>query len=215
MKNILITGGSRGIGFECVKRFHKDGWNVITCSRNEKTWLENVKLFPELCNVDHLETDVSDDCSLNRLFEYIGSKYSCLHAAINNASPKIVSQGEFKEIPAGNLFSTLKSDFWSFVVCLQKELALMGSGSYIVNVSSVNGVRPCPGAAMYSAAKHGLEGLTRSVALEAIKMVSELMQSRLEPPGHLDGKSEKKVALIFVKKSRWKSLSSVSQPKQK
>lgn len=169
MKNILITGGSRGIGFECVKRFHKDGWNVITCSRNEKTWLENVKLFPELCNVDHLETDVSDDCSLNRLFEYIGSKYSCLHAAINNASPKIVSQGEFKEIPAGNLFSTLKSDFWSFVVCLQKELALMGSGSYIVNVSSVNGVRPCPGAAMYSAAKHGLEGLTRSVALEAIK----------------------------------------------
>ena len=169
MKNILITGGSRGIGLECVKRFHTDGWNVITCSRNKKIWLEKLELFPELCNVDYVETDLSDDGSLNKLFEYIGSKYSYLNAAVNNASPKIISQGEFRGIPAENLFSTLKSDFWSYVVCLQKELNLMGAGSCIVNVSSVNGLRPCPGAAMYSAAKHGLEGLTRSVALEAIQ----------------------------------------------
>ena len=44
----------------------------------------------------------------------------------------------------------------------------MQSGSAIVNISSINGSRPTPGAAMYGAAKHGLEGLTRSVALEAI-----------------------------------------------
>ena len=169
MKNILITGGSRGIGLECVKRFHKDGWNVITCSRSKKTWLGNLTLYPELCSVDYVESDVSDDDSLSRLFEYIGSKYGYLNAAVNNASPKIMSQGEFREIPAENLFSTLKSDFWSYVGCLQKELKLMDSGSCIVNVGSVNGLRPCPGAAMYSAAKHGLEGLTRSVALEAIK----------------------------------------------
>lgn len=110
---------------------------------------------------------MSDDGSLNRLFEYIGSRYSYLNAAVNNASPKIISQGEFKEISAENLFSTIKSDFWSYAVCLQKELNLMDSGCCIVNVSSVNGLRPCPGAAMYSAAKHGLEGLTESVALEA------------------------------------------------
>ncbi|OZY83731.1 dehydrogenase [Cellvibrio mixtus] len=169
MKNILITGGSRGIGLECVKRFHQDGWNVITCSRNKKTWLENLTLYPELCNVDYVEIDVSDDGDLNRLFSYIGGKYSYINAAVNNASPKIISQGEFSEVPAENLFSTLKSDFWSYVVCLQKELNLMNSGSCIVNVSSVNGLRPCPGAAIYSAAKHGLEGLTRSVALEAIQ----------------------------------------------
>lgn len=169
MKNILITGGSRGIGFECVKRFHNDGWNVITCSRNKKVWQGNLKLFPELCNVEYVEADVSDDGSLSRLFDHIGSKYGRLNAAVNNASPKIISQGKFREIPAENLFSTLKSDFWSYVVCLQKEVNLMDSGSCIVNVSSVNGLRPCPGAAMYSAAKHGLEGLTRSVALEAIQ----------------------------------------------
>jgi len=168
-KNILITGGSRGIGLECVKRFHNDGWNVITCSRNKKTWQENVVLFPELYDVDYLEIDLSDDTALKSLFDYIGSKYKYLTAAVNNAAPKIASQGEFKNVPTENLFSTLNSDFWSYVVCLKNELLLMNSGSCIVNVSSVNGLRPCPGAAMYSAAKHGLEGLTRSVALEAIQ----------------------------------------------
>lgn len=170
MKNILVTGGTRGIGLECVKRFHKSGWNVITCSRNKKTWLENLELFPELCNVDYVETDVSDDGSLNRLFEYVGSRCGHLNAAVNNASPKIISQGEFRETPAENLFSTLKSDFWSYVLCLQKELNLMSSGSCVVNVSSINGLRPCPGAAMYSAAKHGLEGLTRSVAFATYEL---------------------------------------------
>ena len=169
MKNILITGGSRGIGFECVKRFHRNGWNVITCSRNKKIWLENLDAFPELEDVDYIETDVSDDNALKALFEYIGSKYECLTAAINNASPKIESQGEFQKIPTENLYNTLHSDFWSYVVCLKNELLLMDSGSCIVNISSVNGLKPCAGAAMYSAAKHGLEGLTRSVALEAIQ----------------------------------------------
>lgn len=169
MKNILITGGSRGIGLECVKRFNKNDWNVITCSRNRETWLDNLKNFPELENVDHVEIDLANDEDLKALFEYIGNKYKYLTAAVNNASPKIASQGEFKNIPTESLLSTLKSDFWSYVVCLKNELLLMTSGSCIVNISSVNGLRPCAGATMYSAAKHGLEGLTRSVALEAIQ----------------------------------------------
>jgi len=45
----------------------------------------------------------------------------------------------------------------------------MSAGASVVNISSVNGLRPTPNAAMYSSAKHGLEGLTRSVALEAIE----------------------------------------------
>jgi len=53
-------------------------------------------------------------------------------------------------------------------LCLRAELKLMGPGSSIVNLSSVNGLRPTPNASMYSASKHALEGLTRSVALESI-----------------------------------------------
>ncbi len=169
MKNILITGGSRGIGLECVKRFHKKNWNVITCSRNSKVWMENLEIFPELNSVDYIEADLSDDVAIEMLFEHIKNKYKYLSAAVNNASPKIVSQGEFRSVSIENLHSTLKSDFWSYVICLKKELLLMNSGSCIVNVSSVNGVRPCAGASMYSAAKHGLEGLTKSVAVEAIQ----------------------------------------------
>jgi len=62
----------------------------------------------------------------------------------------------------------LNVDLFSYAMCLKFELNLVRSGGSIVNVTSVNGFRPTPNYAMYSAAKHGLEGLTRSLALEAI-----------------------------------------------
>ena len=165
----LVTGGTKGIGLETVKRFVAKGHRVVTCARNQKKWTEVLNADSALASVNFVKADLSDRGDVESLFDLIKSEYGTLSIAVNNASPKLESGGAFKEIEFDQLFSTLVNDLWSPAMCLKSELNLMSEGSCIVNVSSVNGLRPTPNAAMYSSAKHGLEGLTRSVAIEALR----------------------------------------------
>ncbi|MCO4759139.1 MAG: SDR family oxidoreductase [Oceanospirillaceae bacterium] len=169
MKKVLVTGGSKGIGLETVKTFVAQGYTVITCARSIETWRGVILSNPELSGVDFQPVDLSDNSQVDNLFYHIKSAYGALDIAVNNASPTLGSVGKFSEVDVDSLFKTLVSDFWSHALCLKHELQLMSKGAAIVNISSVNGIRPTPNASMYSASKHGLEGLTHSVALEAIK----------------------------------------------
>ncbi len=169
MKKVLITGGSKGIGLEAVRRYVSLGFQVITCSRSSSTWLEKVSEEPSLRSVDYYEADVSQEEQVASLFTTISEKYGKLDVAVNNASPKLESSGCFESVDISALKHTLLQDFWSHTLCLKYELALMESGGAVINISSINGIRPTPNASMYSACKHAIEGLTRSVALEAIE----------------------------------------------
>ncbi|USH01467.1 SDR family oxidoreductase [Grimontia kaedaensis] len=169
MKIVLVTGGSSGIGLQTVLSFHDAGYKVITCSRNEEKWNQAMAKYPQLSAVDYLPLDLKDVHQVDRFFGYIRENYGHIDIAINNASPIIESRGEFAALPIDALYSTMISDYWVPALCLRYELPLMQEGACIINVSSVNGVRPTPNAAMYSGTKHGLEGITRSVAVEAIR----------------------------------------------
>lgn len=169
MKTALVTGGSKGIGLETVLRLLQSGYQVITCSRNQNDWLEQCRIHPELDKVDYHSLDIAVESQLDDFFASITERYGQLDVAVNNASPAIASRGQFDSVDFAALKSTLDVDFWSQAYCLKREIALMQNGGIIVNISSVNGLRPTPNAAMYSAAKHALEGLTRSVALESIE----------------------------------------------
>ncbi|MGF1834478.1 SDR family NAD(P)-dependent oxidoreductase [Photobacterium sanguinicancri] len=169
MKVALITGGSKGIGLEAVKRFIGSGFHVVTCSRHSQLWLTQVENEPLLRAVDYYEVDVSQESQLQRLFSILAEKYGKLDVAVNNASPKTESNGDFESVDISALHHTLIQDFWSHAMCLKHELCLMEKGGAIVNISSINGLRATPSASMYSACKHAIEGLTRSVALEAIE----------------------------------------------
>lgn len=164
----LVTGGSKGIGLRIVRRFVKQGYKVITCSRSKELWINALDNYPELEDVDYQTVDIADEQQLDCLFAYIKEQYGKLDFAVNNASPAIASRGHFTQIDTSLLKDTLHVDFLSQALCLRAELQLMDKGASIVNISSVNGLRPTPNASMYCASKHALEGLTRSVALESI-----------------------------------------------
>ncbi|ENF8746998.1 SDR family oxidoreductase [Vibrio fluvialis] len=168
MKAAIVTGGSKGIGLEMVLRLLALGYQVITCSRNSTTWQQAVAHYPQLESVDYHSLDIADEQAVIRFFGAIDARYGKLDVAVNNASPALASRGAYETVADYLLKETLNQDFWAQALCLKYELGLMSSGASIVNISSVNGLRPTPNAAMYSAAKHALEGLTRSLALENI-----------------------------------------------
>ena len=169
MNKILVTGGSKGIGLECVKRFVSEGWHVICCSRNSEIWKEQVNNFPELKEVEYYACDVSNKEDVATMFNSIENKHSRIDAAVNNASPAVKSLGKFKDVDLELLRETLDDDLWSTILCLKHEIDITNEGGSIVNITSINGLRPTPGASMYGAAKQAIESLTKSIALEAVE----------------------------------------------
>jgi len=166
-KTLLLTGASRGIGHATVRKFNREGWRVITCSRHP---------FPEQCPwgggaENHVELDLADPADTINAVGLIQEKLDGhLDALVNNAG--ISPKG-----PDGERLSTLNTDlrdwghvfhvnFFASVVLargLKDELAA-AQGS-VVNVTSIAGsrVHPFAGAA-YATSKAALAALTREMA---------------------------------------------------
>ncbi len=166
-KTLLLTGASRGIGHATVIKFAKEGWRVITCSR---------QAFSEECpwggEENHIQLDLSSPSATIDAIERVKKrlKGGRLDALVNNAG--ISPKGENGE--RLNTFDTDLRDwghvfhvnFFASVVLargLKDELSL-AKGS-IVNVTSIAGVRVHPFAgAAYATSKAALAALTREMA---------------------------------------------------
>jgi NAD(P)-dependent dehydrogenase (short-subunit alcohol dehydrogenase family) len=169
-KTMVLTGASRGIGHATVKRFSREGWQVITCSRDA---------VPEECKRDpnwshHLPTDLADQRSVARFIERANEILgdAPLQALVNNAavSPKTPFQERL-----GCLNGDLRSWRTVFELNLFAPLVLArgfaaalhrGQGA-IVNITSIAGhaIHPFAGSA-YSTSKAALSALTREMAVE-------------------------------------------------
>ena len=168
-KTVFVSGGSKGIGLAIVLKMLDENYQIISCGRNIDDWNSAITDNPRLNEVDFIKTDLCEKKELDALFVKIKEKYGSLDAAVNNAAVQILAKGQFIDLPEDILKENLNSDLWMPTMCIKKELELMlKKGGSIVNISSISGVIPTPDAAMYSAAKYGLEGLTKTLALELI-----------------------------------------------
>ncbi len=171
-KTLILTGASRGIGHATVKRFSREGWRVITCSRqafsDDCPWPQG----PE----DHIKVDLSDPeevgaavADMRHRLESTGGR---LHALVNNAgiSPKLKDGGRMNsfDTPMHVWRDVFQVNFFAPIMLargLFKELeAAQGS---IVNVTSIAGTRVHPFAGTaYATSKAALGSLTREMAAD-------------------------------------------------
>jgi NAD(P)-dependent dehydrogenase (short-subunit alcohol dehydrogenase family) len=171
-KTLVLTGASRGIGHATVKRFSREGWRVITCSR--QAFAENCPwpAGPE----DHIKVDLSDQEDVGIAVAEIRHRLEAhggqLHALVNNAaiSPKRGESGRMNSIetPMHVWRDVFQVNFFAPIMLargLFKELSA-AKGS-IVNVTSIVGgrVHPFAGTA-YATSKAALASLTREMAAD-------------------------------------------------
>ncbi len=162
MKHVVITGTSRGIGFEMVKIFSEAGHHVIALSRKSES-LQALNLK----NVQVIACDITKEEELQKIKTHIVETWNNVDVLINNAGAilnKSFAEGslaEFKAIYDTNVFGVAG--------LIQKLLPVMNSNSHVVNISSMGGVQGSmkfPGLSAYSSSKGALITLTEMLAEE-------------------------------------------------
>ncbi len=166
-KNVLITGGSGGIGGAVVRLFAKNGYNVGIVYNNDKESAE--KLCEELSGdalCECFKCDVSNREEVESLFCDFHEKIGSVDVLINNAG--IAQQKLFLDITPeewNRIFAINVTGVFNMCQCALKDMTDKKCGS-IVNVSSIWGVKGASCEAHYSATKAAVISLTESLSKE-------------------------------------------------
>lgn len=162
MKNVIITGTSRGIGFELAQLFAKNGYRVLALSRNSKP-LENLNIK----NITTISVDLSNETDLKKVAEFISSSWKTVDILINNAG-KLINK-PFEKLTSVDFLEVFKVNVFSVAELTRQLIPYLKRGSHVVNISSIGGVQGSlkfPGLAAYSSSKGALITLTELLAEE-------------------------------------------------
>lgn len=165
---VLITGALTGIGRATAITFAKAGYRVVVSGRRE---VEGAALVKELAGLgasaQFVAADVRDEAQVRFLVEATVKAFGRIDVAVNNAGTE-GSTGPISQQTIENYDLIFDTNVKGVLLSMKYEVPVMvaqGSGS-IINLSSIAGHVGFPGASVYVASKHAVEGLTRTAALE-------------------------------------------------
>ena len=165
---VLITGALTGIGRATAIAFAREGARIVISGRRDEV---GQKLLAELretgVEAEYWRTDVRHDDDVRDLVDKTVARFGRLDIAVNNAGTE-GKMGPVTDQTAESYAATFDTNVLGVLLSMKHEMRVMqaqGSGS-IVNLSSTMGQRGAPGASLYTASKHAVEGLTKSAALE-------------------------------------------------
>jgi NAD(P)-dependent dehydrogenase (short-subunit alcohol dehydrogenase family) len=162
---VLVTGGSRGIGAGIARAFLAAGAQVVVCGRSAPADTE----LPSdgTRRAQFIACDVRDADAVARLFAEVVQRLGRLDVLVNNAGGG--PPGELAGAAPRHIERIILLNLTAPLWCAQAANRIMqqqGEGGCIINIGSVAGERPSPGAAAYGAAKAGLLHATTSLAME-------------------------------------------------
>ena len=169
-KNALITGAGSGIGRACARALQAAGWHVALAGRRREP-LEETAANPAPSGGHFLihPADVTDPASVAALFAAVHETFGRLDLLFNNAgifSPSI----PFEDLSLDQWLTAIDANLTSAFLCSQHAVRLMKAqsprGGRILNNGSISAQVPRPHSAPYTATKHAITGLTKSLALD-------------------------------------------------
>ena len=162
MKNVLITGGSRGIGKACVYEFSNNGYRVFL-NYNKSSEAEKIKNETGAVIV---KADVSDSKQVNDMAEFIHTNYGKIDVIVNNAG--ISQQKLFTDITENDwdrMFDVNMKSMYLVTKAFVDDMVHEKKGK-IINISSVWGIAGASCEVAYSACKGGINSFTKALAKE-------------------------------------------------
>lgn len=158
---VLVTGGTRGVGRGIADAFLGAGATVVVCGRNQPDDEPDRRASPEF-----IPADVRDPVQAGALIDDVVGRWGRIDVLVNNVGGSPPSET-----------ATASPRFFEAIVRLNLLVPLMMSelanqamqaqaaGGLIINIASLNGLRPSPGTAAYGAAKAGLIDATESLSV--------------------------------------------------
>ncbi|WP_180682660.1 SDR family NAD(P)-dependent oxidoreductase [Tepidicella baoligensis] len=158
----IVTGGAQGIGEACVRRLRQEGSQVVIADVASEA---GNRLAGET-GAAFVHTDVGNKMHVDAMVAKTLQMYGRVDILVNNAG--IFKAAPFLEVTEADFDAVLRVNLkGAFLVgqAVAREMARLGSGGAIVNMSSVNGVLAIPSIASYNVSKGGINQLTRVMAL--------------------------------------------------
>lgn len=166
-KVALLTGASQGIGRETALAFAEAGAKVAAAARNEE---KLASLVNEIVNAGGeaiaIKVDVADPEQIKSGFKQVFEKFSRLDILVNNAA--ITRDGLALRMKQEDWDAVIRTNLTGAHLCIQQALSTMmrARAGRIINIASVVAQMGNAGQANYVAAKAGLVGLTKAIAIE-------------------------------------------------
>jgi NAD(P)-dependent dehydrogenase (short-subunit alcohol dehydrogenase family) len=186
MKSVLITGTSKGIGFETALAFGRAGYKVFATMRNpgRVTTLSRI-ISEETLPIVIYEMDVDSDASIKNGISAIIEEHGNIDILVNNAG--IERHGSIEELSLSDFKDLMETNYFGVIRCIKAVLPQMRNnmGGCIINVSSVAGKIAISPLGAYSASKFAVEALTEALAQE-VKPYN--IRVSLVEPGIIDTK---------------------------
>lgn len=166
-KTVLVTGSSRGIGKEIIKKFAQHDYNVVINYLNSKEEAYKLKEYlttnyniASLC----IKCDISKEEEVSKMIEETISNFGCIDVLVNNAS--ICNDTILFDKSVEDWKNVLNTNLIGTYLCSKYASKYMKTGS-IINISSTNGLDTYyPYSAEYDASKAGVISLTHNLAVE-------------------------------------------------
>ena len=168
-KITLVTGGGSGVGRSAAQALIKAGYSVIVTGRRADPLYETLEQANAPDRTLAVPADVSDPDSVAALFAKIKETYGRLDVVFNNAGVNVPSMtfgdltfDQWKSVVDVNLSGVFLTAHAAFNMMREQS----PQGGRIINNGSISAHTPRPGSAPYTSTKHGVSGLTKTIALD-------------------------------------------------